>query len=237
MNTGTIELSTSDGPMSVYEATPDGDARGAVIVVQEAFGVNDHIEDVARRFAAEGYHAVAPALFHRAGGGVAPYDDMSKVMPLLEGVDDEAILVDADATLDHLHSAGFSDGNIGIVGFCMGGRAAFLVSSRRALGAGVSFYGGGITAGSQGMGAPLHEEAGSLGTPWLGLFGDLDGMIPTEGVEDLRGAVAAAPVPTEVVRYPDAGHGFHCDARDSYHADSAADGWRRTLDWFSSHLG
>lgn len=89
--------------MEVYEALPGGDAKGAVIVIQEAFGVNEHIMDVTRRMAAEGYHAVAPALFHRAGGGTAPYDDFSKVMPLFEGMSDAGTTLDIDAVLEHLH--------------------------------------------------------------------------------------------------------------------------------------
>ncbi|HXY93868.1 MAG TPA: dienelactone hydrolase family protein, partial [Acidimicrobiia bacterium] len=108
METKTIELSTPDGPMDLYVATPDGQPKGAVIVIQEAFGVNDHIQDVARRFATEGYYAVAPAIFHRAGGGTAPYDDFSKVMPLFEGLTDDGVLMDVDATLGHLHGAGFA---------------------------------------------------------------------------------------------------------------------------------
>jgi carboxymethylenebutenolidase len=198
--------------------------------------VNEHIQDVARRFAEEGYHAVAPAIFHRAGGGTAPYDDFSKVMPLFEGLTDDGVLMDVDAVIDHLHEAGFSDGTIGIVGFCFGGRVTFLIAARRKIGAGVGFYGGGITHNSQGMAGPLASEAGSLQTPWLGLFGDEDAMIPVDGVEDLRASLGDASVKTEVVRYPGAGHGFHCDARDSYHEDSAKDGWRRALDWFSGHL-
>jgi carboxymethylenebutenolidase len=236
METQTIELSTTDGPMALYEAQPDGDARGAVIVIQEAFGVNDHIEDVTRRFADAGYHAVAPAIFHRAGGGTAPYDDFSKVMPLFEGLTDDGVLTDVDATIEQLHREGFNDGSIGIVGFCFGGRVTFLVSARRALGAGVGFYGGGITHNSQGMAGPLHDEATSMKTPWLGLFGDEDAMIPVDGVDDLRASLDEAPVNTEVVRYPGAGHGFHCDARESYHEASAKDGWERALAWFSTHL-
>ena len=236
MLTQTIELATADGPMAVYEAAPDGAARGAVIVIQEAFGVNEHIQDVTRRFAAEGYHAVAPAVFHRAGGGTAPYDDFTKVMPLFAGLTDDAVLMDVGATLGHLHAAGFADASIGIVGFCFGGRVAFLVAARRAIGASVSFYGGGITHNSQGMAAPLADEAGSLQTPWLGLFGDQDAMIPVDGVEELRSSVAKASVQTEIVRYPDAEHGFHCDARESYHEQSAKDGWGRTLVWFASNL-
>jgi carboxymethylenebutenolidase len=145
-------------------------------------------------------------------------------------------LVDVDATLDFLHSAGFGDASIGIVGFCFGGRVSFLTSARREIGAGVGFYGGGITQESALFPSALMDETVTLGTPWLGLFGDQDATIPVEGVEKLRVALQAAPVPTDLVRYPDAGHGFHCDARDSYHAKSAADAWRRTLAWLDAHL-
>jgi carboxymethylenebutenolidase len=230
------EVSTADGAMDLYEAAPDGEPRGAVIVVQEAFGVNDHIQDVTRRFAAAGYHAVAPALFHRAGGGTAPYDDFTKVMPLFEGVSDDGVLADVDAAIDHLEREDFERSRIGIVGFCFGGRVTFLVASRRALGAAVGFYGGGIAAAGGLPFPPLIGESSSLQTPWLGLFGDLDKGISVESVEELRTALGDAPVATVIVRYPDAEHGFHCDARESYHAESAADGWRRTLDWFATHL-
>jgi carboxymethylenebutenolidase len=237
MRASTIELPTADGPMEAYEAFPDSDARAAVIVIQEAFGVNDHIEDVTRRFAAEGYRAIAPALFHRAGGGTASYDDFSKIMPLFEGLDDDATLMDVDAAIEHLHEAGFDDSRIGIVGFCFGGRVSFLVSARRPLGAGVGFYGGGITEPNALAPASLMDEAATMQTPWLGLFGDQDGMIPVEGVEKLRDRLADAPVDTDVVRYAEAGHGFHCDSRDSYHEPSAKDGWDRTLAWYDAHLG
>jgi carboxymethylenebutenolidase len=232
-----IELATPDGAMDVYEAKPDGEARGAVIVIQEAFGVNDHIQDVTRRFAAEGYRAVAPALFHRAGGGSAGYDDFSKVMPLFEGVNDDGILDDVDATIAHLEAEGFAPAHIGIVGFCFGGRVTFLVAARRTLGAAVGFYGGGIAAAGGLPFAPLIGESSTLQTPWLGLFGDRDKGISVESVEELRTALEQAPVDADIVRYADADHGFHCDARASYHAESAADGWRRMLAWFAGHLG
>jgi carboxymethylenebutenolidase len=232
----TTELGTPDGAMALYEAAPDGEPRGAVIVVQEAFGVNDHIQDVTRRFATAGYRAVAPAFFHRAGGGTAPYDDFTKVMPLFEGVTDDGILADVDATLAHLEGEGFARSKIGVVGFCFGGRISFLVAARRALGAAVGFYGGGIAAPGGLPFPPLIGESSSLQTPWLGLFGDLDKGISIESVEELRAALTHAPLAAEIVRYPDAEHGFHCDARESYHAESAADGWRRTLEWFDTHL-
>ena len=233
----TVTIDTPSGPMDLYEARPAGDARGAVIVIQEAFGVNDHIQDVTRRFAAVGYHAVAPALFHRAGGGTAAYDDFASVMPLFDGVTDDGVLDDVDAAIAHLSAAGFAPERIGIVGFCFGGRVTFLVAARRAIGAAVGFYGGGIAAAGGLPFPPLIGESSSLQTPWLGLFGDLDGGISIESVEELRTALAAAPVDAAVVRYAEAEHGFHCDARASYHAASAADGWRRTLEWFDARIG
>lgn len=229
-------IETADGPMDLYEALPSGAARGAVVVVQEAFGVNDHIREVTDRFAEAGFHAVAPALFHRAGGGTAPYDDFAQVLPLFEGLTDAGILVDVDAALDHLRSAGIDDASIGIVGFCMGGRVTFLVSIERALGAAVGFYGGGILNARFPQFPALIGRVGELRTPWLGLFGDRDTSIPVEEVEELRSALAGADVATEVVRYADAEHGFHCDARPSYDADASADAWARTLTWLGEHL-
>jgi carboxymethylenebutenolidase len=229
-------VATADGPMELFEVAPEGEARGAVIVVQEAFGVNGHIRDVTGRFASAGYHAVAPALFHRAGGGTADYGDFAAVIPLFEGVTDESVLVDVDAAIERLHGVGFSDASIGIVGFCFGGRAAFLVSARRALGAGVGFYGSGIVSKGALPFEALIDEASTLRTPWLGLFGDADGGIPVDDVETLRTALGAAPVATEVVRYAGAEHGFHCDVRESYHPEAAADAWSRAVAWLDEHL-
>jgi carboxymethylenebutenolidase len=235
--TDDLILETADGPMACFEAQPEGEPRGAVLVIQEAFGVNAHIRDVATRFAKVGFHAVAPAFFHRAGGGaIDDYTDFSAIFPLFEGLTDDGIVMDADAALDHLRAAGFGDAQIGTVGFCFGGRATFLVALRRALGAAVGFYGGGIATKGALPFPALIDEAASLRTPWLGLFGDDDASIPVESVEQLRTALERASVPTEIVRYPGAGHGFHCDARADYHTDSAGDAWDRTLAWFDTHL-
>jgi carboxymethylenebutenolidase len=239
MPTGDTQVATPDGPMRLYEAGPQGEPLGAVVVIQEAFGVNPHIEDVTRRFAAAGYHAVAPDMFHRTGpGAVVDYGDFGSVMEHFAGVgSDDAILTDVDATLDYLRGLGFADHQIGIVGFCFGGRVTFLVSSNRALGAGVGFYGGGIVTARFPQFPALVDGAKTMQTPWLGLFGDRDESIPADDVEQLRKALTDAPVDAEVVRYADAEHGFHCDARPSYNAEAAADGWNRTLDWFGRHLG
>jgi carboxymethylenebutenolidase len=232
----TIELTTADGPMACYEARPATPAARAVVVVQEAFGVNSYIEGIADRFADAGMDAVAPHLFHRAGGGTAPYDDFAKVIPLYERVTDDGILMDLDAAFTHLNVLGHVAGAIGLVGFCFGGRVSFLAAARRAFGAAVGFYGGGIVTPRFPQFPALLGEAATLQTPWLGLFGDEDGSIPVEDVETLRSALSAAPVPTEVVRYPGAEHGFFCDQRPSFHREASDDAWPRTLAWFGNHL-
>ena len=221
--------------MDLYDVEPEGESRGAVIVAQEAFGVNPHIEDVTRRFAAVGYRAVAPHLFHRTGDPVIEYGDYDKIMPQFAGLSEAGVLNDIDASIEYLQKAGFAPSRVGVVGFCMGGTVAFLASARRALGAGVTFYGGGVTEGRFGM-APMVDLAPGLLTPWLGLYGDEDQGIPVEQVEALRPAAASAKVDTLVVRYPGAGHGFHCDMRPDFHEEAAADAWERTLAWFEQHL-
>lgn len=233
MHTATITLASG---MPLYEAVPDGDARGAVLVIQEAFGVNSHIERIARDLAEQEYHAVTPHLFHRSGGGTVPYDDFPKAIEHMAQLSDDTLLADVDEALERLRAAGFEDRRIGTVGFCMGGRVTFLTAARRSIGAGVGFYGGGIVSARTPRLAALIGEAATLRTPWLGLFGDEDPSIPVADVEQLRGALGAAPVETQIVRYPNAGHGFHCDQRDSFEPRSAADAWKRTLDWFESHL-
>jgi len=231
----TVRLETADGEMPLYDAEPDGPALGAVVVIQEAFGVNGHIEDVTRRFADAGYRAVSPHLFHRTGDPVLDYGDFGKVMPHMQALNEGGLVSDLDATLGHLSAAGFGTSQVGIVGFCMGGTVAFLAAVRYPLGAAVTYYGGGVSEGRFGL-PPLVEMAPDLQAPWLGLYGDLDQSIPVEDVESLRAAVANARVQAGIVRYPDAGHGFHCDARDSYHESSAADSWQRTLEWFGRYL-
>ena len=220
-------------PLSVHE--PDGTPKGGIVVVQEAFGVNDHIEDVTGRFARLGWLAVAPHLFHRSGDPTFGYDDLPAVRPHMEALTADGVLEDIDAALDRIAEAGIARSRTGVTGFCMGGSVTLVVTARRNIGAGVTFYGGGVTEGRFGFG-PLVEEAKHLRAPWLGLFGDEDHAIPVDAVEALRVAAASSGQPTEIVRYAEAGHGFHCDQRGSYHEPSAKDAWQRTLDWFDRYL-
>jgi carboxymethylenebutenolidase len=224
---------SDDTPLSIHE--PTGVAKGGVVVVQEAFGVNDHIEDVARRFSAEGWLAVAPHLFHRTGDPKLGYEDISLVGEHFAALTPEFVLHDIDAALDHIAAVGIEPARTGVVGFCMGGTIALITSAERDVGAGITFYGGGVTEGRFGF-PPLLEVAPHLRAPWLGLFGDRDKGIPVASVEELRTAAASSGQETEIVRYPEAEHGFHCDARASYHAASATDAWRRTLAWFDRWL-
>ena len=226
-------MTLTDTP--IFEAAEQGVPKGAVVVIQEAFGVNDHIKDVAQRFAAEGYCAVVPHLFHREGDPIIPYEDMESAMGHVRKLTLQGIADDLGVAYAHLHDDGIDDARIAVVGFCMGGNVAFLQAHDHRLGAAVTFYGGGIAEGR--FGAPaLKDLAPEIKTPWLGLYGDQDKGIPVEQVEQLREAVGKAPVETEIVRYPDAGHGFHCDARAAYHEPSARDAWSRTLAWLDEHL-
>jgi carboxymethylenebutenolidase len=237
MQTETKIGQTPDGAMPVYVAHPDEKPSKAVIVIQEAFGVNEHIEDVTRRAASAGYLGVSPHVFHRSGGGVVPYGDMAGVMKHFQDLNDAAVLEDVDATLRLIHEEGIADASVGITGFCIGGRLTFLAGAERAVGAAASFYGGGIVQGRSDNLPSLLGTIPHMRTPWLGLFGDLDKGIPIEDVEQLRVALKAAPVETEIVRYADAGHGFHCDMRpESYVPEAATDAWKRTLSWFEEHL-
>jgi carboxymethylenebutenolidase len=220
-------------PLTVH--APSGDRKGGVVVVQEAFGVNHHIDAVTRRVAEAGWLAVAPHLFHRTGDPELPYGDFSEVRLHMAALTVEGVMEDMDAALTALADAGIAGEHVGVVGFCMGGTVALATAARRDLGAAVSFYGGGVTASRFGF-DPLVEEATRLRCPWLGLYGDRDTGIPVDDVEQLRAAAASSGQATEIVRYPDAGHGFHCDERPDYHEASAHDAWRRTLAWFDSHL-
>jgi carboxymethylenebutenolidase len=203
-----------------------------VVVIQEAFGVTPHIEDVVRRFEAEGYAATAPDLYHgRVFAQDASFDEIRPVMGSLTGA---GILADVDAAIERL---GTTPARTAIVGFCMGGTVALYAGAMRALGAAVSFYGGGVTESRWEGVPPLVELAPGLRSPWLGLYGGRDTGIPVEQVDALRAAAALAPVPTRIELFAKAGHAFFNDARtDKYHADSAAKAWPMVLAWLRENL-
>ena len=222
--------------MDMFTAKPNGTAKGGVAVIQEAFGVTTHIQDVCRWLAENGWYAVAPTLFHRLETTVFGYDDLAPVMPAMKSLNRADIDADLDEVFAHLVTQGFGPKRCGIVGFCMGGSVALHTAATRELGGAVTFYGGGLGESRFGF-PPGVELAAQLKTPWLGLYGDLDPMIPVDQVESARIAAAKCGVPSEVVRYANGQHGFNCDDRPAvFDADIAADARKRTLAWFSAHL-
>jgi carboxymethylenebutenolidase len=229
-----VVLSVAMGSMPGYlaEATP---AKGAVIVIQEAFGVTSHIESICNRLASAGWTAIAPALFHRQGSPVLSYDSFEAVMPHLDSLTQEGITADIEATLAHLQSRGFDAERTAILGFCLGGTVACFSAARWKIGAAITFYGAGITTGRFGLPA-LQSIAARLQTPWLGLYGDNDTGIPVEEVETLRDTAEQSAVETNVIRYPTAGHAFNNNDRaDRYDKDASADAWERALSWLDTH--
>jgi carboxymethylenebutenolidase len=236
-----VTIPTPDGPMAAFRALPArGEPAPAVLVFAEAYGVDDHIESVCRRFARAGYVAIAPELYHREGRGItAGYDDFDRVRPLLATLTNAGIEIDARAALAFLRSdAAVSPTRIAAVGFCIGGFAAFLAACRTDVAASICFYGGGIAQKRPGRGIePLLDEAGAIARPVLAFFGADDTSIPAADVDAISERLHRLGKTFEIVVYPEAGHGFFNDARTSYRADAAVDAWNRTLVWLASHLG
>jgi len=232
----TSTVAGADGALAVYEAKPP-EPRAALVIVHEAFGVTDHIADVVRRAAAEGYYAVAPDLFHRGGGGVAPYGDLQAAVKYFGGMaGDAGILADMDGAIEHLRGQGFADSAIGVIGFCFGGRVSFLTGARRSLGAAVTLYGGGIMAANPFLPFPaLVDDVATMSSPWLGMYGKEDHGIPQAEVDALEQQLAAAPVETKVIRYDGAGHAFHNDLLPSYNEAVAKAAWAEALAWLRGH--
>lgn len=230
-----LALPVPGGTLPVSVRAPAAPGGTAVVVVQEAFGVTEHILDVAGRLAAAGHLALVPHVYHRTGDPVLTYDDLTPIWEHISALRADQLGDDLDACLAHLADLGTPAARVGVIGFCMGGTVALAEGARQPLGAAVSFYGGGVAEGRFGY-AALVDLAPALRTPWLGLYGDRDSGIPVEQAVALGAAAARADVPTDLVRY-DAEHGFHCDHRPSYDPPSAQDAWSRTLEWLATHLG
>lgn len=219
-------------PVSVCE--PNQPNGGGVVVLQEAFGVNDHILDITCRFAEAGYLAVSPHLFHRAGDPVIAYDMLPDAYEQLGRLDENGLLDDVDAALTVIGARGISARRTALVGFCAGGTVAFFAATKRDVGAAVTFYGGGLLDGRFGMPA-LADVAVDMTVPWLGLYGDADQSIPVSEVEHFRTALSRSAARTQIQVYEGVGHGFHCDARPAaFDVTAASDAWAKTLKWIST---
>ncbi|MFI6521452.1 dienelactone hydrolase family protein [Spirillospora sp. NPDC050679] len=229
-----ITVDTADGPMRVYATRPAGEADRAVVVLQEAFGVNDHIQDITRRFAERGYLALAPDLFHRNGVGVLGYDQHAQAMPLIGAIGPDQIITDMQAVLDHLASTGIPAGRTAVVGFCFGGRAAFTTATAiPGLAGTVVFYGPGIAAGPH----TVLDRAKGIDAPMLIHVGGADPTIPAEHITAIDTALREAGVEYEQHVYNGAGHAFAADARpDKYQPQPATTAWERTHTFLDQRL-
>jgi len=234
---GEVKIPVPGGEIPAYRAMPDKGTRfPTVLVVQEIFGVHEHIRDVCRRLGKLGYLAVAPELYARQGD-VSKMKDVQEILEtVVARVPDAQVLADLDAAAAWAARHGGDGAKLAVTGFCWGGRIVWLYAARNPrLTAAVAWYGR-LTGGTD----ALHPQqpldlARSLKAPVLGLYGGADQGIPVETVEMMQDDLKAAGGKSEIVIYPDAPHGFHADYRPSFRKDAAQDGWRRLQEWFKKH--
>lgn len=236
LEAGEVKVKTADGQMPAYRAMPSsGGPFPVVLVVQEIFGVHEHIKDICRRLAKRGYLAVAPELYARQGDVSKISDFREIISKVVSKVPDEQVMSDLDATVAW---AGKSKGDVkrlAITGFCWGGRIVWLYAAHSdKLKAGVAWYG--RLTGDKDESHPKHplDLAAAVNCPVLGLYGAADQGIPLDSVEKMRAALQEANKKAEIVVYPDTPHAFFADYRPSFREQPAADGWQRMLDWFAA---
>jgi carboxymethylenebutenolidase len=237
LEAGEVKVKTADGEMPAYRAMPaSGGPFPTILVVQEIFGVHEHIKDVCRRFAKLGYFAVAPELYARQASA-AELSTMEGARAAMGRVPDKQVMSDLDATVAYAKASGKANTDkLGITGFCWGGRVVWQYAEHSPnLKAGVAWYG--ILTGPTTENRPNHplDNVKDLKAPVLGLYGAADQSIPVDTVDKMRDACKAAGKSCELIVYPDTPHGFHADYRPSYRPEQAKDGWNRAIAWFKQH--
>jgi carboxymethylenebutenolidase len=226
-----VILDVTDGTsMNAYVARPSAEvpARG-LIVCQEAFGVNTHIRDITERFARQGYFAIAPELLHRTAQNLeVQYDDFETARPHIQALTDPELETDLRAVYGCLRANGLGQNSpISAIGFCMGGRVAFLAGLSLPINAAVSFYGGGIAPNERNPGLLMRVK--ELRAPVLLVWGGKDKHVNAAQARAATDALRDARKSYVSVEFADADHGFFCDARPSYHAASAVQAWQLAL--------
>ncbi|KAF0102493.1 MAG: carboxymethylenebutenolidase [bacterium] len=241
LDAGEIQVPTGDGRMPAYRAQP---ARGTnfpvILVVQEIFGVHEHIKDICRRLAKLGYQAIAPELFARQGDP-RQYSAIPDILAnVVSKVPDAQVMADLDACVAWAAAHGGDTRRLGITGFCWGGRVTWLYAAHNpGVKAGVAWYGR-LTSAANAM-TPRHplDLADELKAPVLGLYGGQDTGIPNDTVERMQKALAdsanAASKASAIHLYANAPHAFHADYRPTYRKEEAEDGWKRMREWFAKH--
>ncbi|OGB92861.1 MAG: hypothetical protein A3H39_02030 [candidate division NC10 bacterium RIFCSPLOWO2_02_FULL_66_22] len=237
--TAEAKVPAGDFQVPIYEARPAAAGRyPVVLVLPEAWGMHEHIKDVTRRFAREGFLAITLEPYAR-DGGVMHLPDQASVMRVINAVPDARVMGDLDAIVAYAkqHAAALPE-RIGVTGFCRGGTYTLLFTTHsREVKAAVAWYGQIKPAKTLGIrtAGPL-DLAGQITAPLLGLYGDADQGIPVADVREMEAALKAAGKTAEFVVYPGAPHAFHADYRPSYRPEAARDGWSRCVAWFTKYL-
>lgn len=237
---GEVKVPSLGVDIPAYRAMPaSGGPFPTMLVVQEIFGVHEHIKDICRRFAKLGYYAIAPDLYARQGDATKA-DIQTILSQIVPKVPDEQVMADLDASVAFAKASGSADAvRLGATGFCWGGRIIWLYAAHtKALKAAVAFYG--ILGGAASPSSPLKpvnpiDIGSTITTPVLGLYGGQDDNIPASMIEQMRAELEKANSPAVIVIYPDTPHGFFADYRPSYRKEAATDGWKRTQAWFKEH--
>ena len=238
LTAGEVKIPASDGEIPGYRACPEkGRGFPVVLVVQEIFGVHEHIKDICRRFGKAGYCAVAPELYARQGD-VSKIENIQEIISkVVSKVPDAQVMSDLDAAAAWaVKSSKGNPSRLAITGFCWGGRIVWLYAAHNPkLKAGGAWYG--RLEGQSSELTPKHpiELVSSLKAPVIGFYGGKDAGIPLESVERMRAALKAAGNPSQIIVYPEAQHGFNADYRPSYKADDAQDAWKKLLAWFKKY--
>jgi carboxymethylenebutenolidase len=228
-----VTMPVDDGTqMRAFVVRPSGNGpHRAIIVMQEAFGVNSHIRDVTGRFAREGFVAVAPELFHRTGTGVeGRYDDFPGMAPHFKALTTDGIIADAKAAHRWLTSQPDVDARrVASIGYCLGGRASFLANSALRLACGVSYYAGGMPS--------VLDRVGTLSGPQTFFWGGRDAHILPEHKRAVVDAFREAGKTLTNVEFSQADHGFFCDQRSAYEPKAAREAWALTLAFLDDYTG
>jgi carboxymethylenebutenolidase len=237
LEAGEVKIPVKDGEIPGYRAMPaKGGPFPTALVVQEIFGVHEHIKDICRRLAKQGYFAVAPELYSREGD-VSKLKDIQEIFKIVMKVPDAQVMTDLDSAVAWAKKSGKADtAKLAITGYCWGGRIVWLYAAHnKDLKTGAAWYGGLDRERDE-----LHPKhpidlVESINAPIIGLYGGADTGIPTATVEKMREALKAAKKPSEIILYPDTPHAFYADYRPSYRKEQADDAWKKMLEWFKKN--
>lgn len=237
LTAGEVKIPTADGDLPAYRALPEkGSTHPVVLVVQEIFGVHEHIKDLCRRFAKSGYLAIAPELYARQGD-VSHLENFQEIISkVVSKVPDSQVMSDLDSAVSWAAKNHGDTSRLAITGFCWGGRIVWLYAAHSTnLKAGAAWYGRLVGATNPLQPKNPIDVAGDVKAPVLGLYGAQDQGIPVASVEQMREKLKAAGKEADLQVYPEAGHGFNADYRPSYDAGAAREAWSRMLAWFKQH--